>query len=70
MLEEQEGPDLALPTETPPDLPQTEHPEVGDPPESVRGSAQELVDAVGEPADDDTPRWDPRTADAPSREGG
>jgi len=69
MLEEQEGPDLDLPTEEPSDT-RPEDPTVGDPPDSVRGSAQELVDPVGEAADDDTPRWDPRTVDAPSREGG
>jgi hypothetical protein len=71
MLEEQEGDDLDLRAETAePQPPRSTEPEAGDPPDSVRGSAQELVDPVGEPADDETPRWDPRTVDAPSREGG
>lgn len=44
--------------------------EPGDPPLSVRGVAQELVDPPGDAADDGVPRWDPRTVRAPQREGG
>ena len=70
MLEEQEGADLDTSTEHPVDAPEPANPGAGDPPDSVRGSAQEMVDPVGDAADDDTQRWDPRTVDAPSREGG
>jgi hypothetical protein len=44
--------------------------EPGDPPPSVRGVAQELVDPPGDAADDGVRRWDPRTVRAPQREGG
>lgn len=72
LLEEQLGADLALPEDEPEadDLPEQPDIEAGDPPDAVRGAAQSLVDPVGEPADDETLRWDPRTVKAPTREGG
>ncbi len=45
-------------------------PMAGDPPDAVRGTAQGIVDAPGDIADDETLRWDPRTVSAPTREGG
>jgi hypothetical protein len=45
-------------------------PMAGDPPDAVRGGAQTLVDPPGDIADDETLRWDPRTVNAPTREGG
>jgi hypothetical protein len=45
-------------------------PMAGDPPDAVRGTAQGIVDAPGDIADDETLRWDPRTVNAPTREGG
>lgn len=72
LLEEQVGEDLDLPTDQPDaeDLPEAPDPDAGDPPDAIRGPAQSLVDPVGDAADDDTLRWDPRTARAPTREGG
>ena len=45
-------------------------PLAGDPPDAVRGAAQALVDPPGDVADDETLRWDPRTVNAPTRDGG
>jgi hypothetical protein len=45
-------------------------PLAGDPPDAVRGGAQTMVDPPGDIADDETLRWDPRTVNAPTREGG
>jgi hypothetical protein len=45
-------------------------PLAGDPPDAVRGPAQAIVDPLGDIADDETLRWDPRTVQAPTREGG
>jgi hypothetical protein len=72
LLEQELGADLPLPEEQPDGggLAAAPDPASGDPPDGIRGDVQSLVDPVGEPADDDTPRWDPRTATAPSREGG
>ncbi len=72
LLEEQVADDLDLPIDQPDaeDLPESPDLDAGDPPDAVRGPAQSLVDPVGEPADDDTLRWDPRTVRAPTREGG
>jgi hypothetical protein len=72
LLEQELGADLPLPEEQPDadDVAAAPDPASGDPPDTIRGEAQSLVDPVGESADDDTPRWDPRTATASSREGG
>ncbi len=53
-----------------PHVPRDPQPEPGDPPATVRGTIQGIVDPPGDAADDGSRRWDPRTARTDQREGG